>query len=180
MHLEIEVKFKVRNKRDIITRIEHAGFKNISTVFERNIIFDDKDENLRKNGILLRLRKTAGQSFLTVKLPVKDNIFKVRKEIEVMVDNPGNMENILNALGFRKVYIYEKRRAYYDNGWVKISLDELPFGVFIEIEGNKKDIENAARILGFNMEDAIKKDYVSLYKDYCRRNGIKFGDLTFD
>ena len=56
--------------------------------------------------------------------------------------DPDAMELILDALGFRAGLIYEKRRETWTLGKTEIVIDELPFGLFMEIEGAEQDIRN--------------------------------------
>jgi adenylate cyclase class 2 len=58
------------------------------------------------------------------------------------VDDPDAMELILEALGFTPGLIYEKRRETWTLGKTEIVIDELPFGLFMEIEGAEQDIRD--------------------------------------
>ena len=47
---------------------------------------------------------------------------------------------ILAALGFTPALVYEKRRETWRLGKVEIVIDELSFGLFMEIEGPEQGI----------------------------------------
>ena len=58
-------------------------------------------------------------------------------------------------------------------------LDETPIGNFLEIEGRPKWIDRTARVLGFSAGDYITTSYGSLYRIYCRENGVSRKDMVF-
>ena len=59
-------------------------------------------------------------------------------------------------------------------------LDELPYGNFVEIEGeNSAAIHSAAHRLGLDMQAAISESYSSLFEKVRRALGLTFADLTF-
>ena len=51
------------------------------------------------------------------------------------------LEFILEALGYYPALVYEKRRETWRLGETEIVVDELPFGLFMEIEGAEKSIK---------------------------------------
>jgi adenylate cyclase class 2 len=108
--LEIEVKIKVqsldpwRQKIKLLPAVLEAG-----RVFEENIVFDTTQNKLKKRGILLRLRRQGARAILTMKTPVQGNsIYKVREETEVEVSDFASMKKIIQAIGFRVFFVYEK------------------------------------------------------------------------
>ncbi|MGB6683136.1 MAG: hypothetical protein WBH24_05760, partial [Candidatus Acidiferrum sp.] len=60
-----------------------------------------------------------------------------------------------------------------------IELDETPIGTFVELEGPPPAIDRAARELGFSSFDHIVKNYLVLYVEDCRRQGIEPKDMLF-
>ena len=72
-------------------------------------------------------------------------------------------------LGYRLSVVYEKRRKtwHFDN--VEIVLDELPFGLYMEIEGTQKNIANAENRLGIRNLVAEMRGYPRL--------AVKYGTL---
>ena len=46
-----------------------------------------------------------------------------------------NAKALLEALGYRVSVMYEKYRTTYDWGGCEVTLDEMPYGDFAEIEG---------------------------------------------
>ena len=80
---------------------------------------------------------------------------------------PDAMDAILESLGFNPTLIYEKRRERWQLGETEIVLDELPFGLFMEIEGEEdsiNDIENKLAIKRLKAE-------VETYPNLTRQHG---------
>ena len=58
-----------------------------------------------------------------------------RTEIEFGVDDFAKAKQFLEHLGYQSILVYEKYRTTYELDHAHIMLDELPYGNFIEIEG---------------------------------------------
>ena len=58
-------------------------------------------------------------------------------------------------------------------------LDELPYGNFVEIEGEVNQIKPLARQLGLDWEQAILASYHSLFNHLVGIRNLEFRDLTF-
>ena len=111
---------------------------------------------------------------------------KVREEIEVEVAEPVPLSSILEALGMRGWFRYEKFRTTYrmpaSARWAKellIDLDETPIGAFVELEGPAEAIDRAAVLLGFTSKEYITKSYLALYLEQCRAQGQTPGHMLF-
>jgi adenylate cyclase class 2 len=147
--IETEKKFRLRPKHlsKIARRLEKLGAVFAHETFERNYlhrgrILDDKRA-------ILRLRKTDTKTLLTYKEAYGTNgHIKQKIEYETEVGNVEQTERIIEALGYRLSLIYEKRRKTFHLGKVEIVLDELPFGLYMEIEGAHKEIIQAEKLLG--------------------------------
>ncbi|MEJ2658897.1 MAG: class IV adenylate cyclase, partial [Desulfobacterales bacterium] len=129
---------------------------------------------------LLRLRKGA-KITLTYKSepPVKDNQFKTLQEFEVEVNDFDAMEHILKSLGFREEQVYEKWREIYVIGDTDLCLDTLPYGNFLEIEGNKESIQQLASRIGLVWKKRILMYYLSIFDIIKRQLNLSFYDVTF-
>lgn len=177
---EIEIKFKIGSPGSIRKKLKNLGAKFLGKAFERTVRFDTKNKNLEEEGKFLRVR-TGFKSVITFKRKIaKKNIgFKEREEIEFEILNPKEMEIILENLGFTKKLIMEKYREKWQWENAEIVIDKLPFGNFIEIEGNKKAIIKTARYLGLNLKDGITATYWDLWKDYRKKRGIRNENIVF-
>ena len=163
--LEIEVKLRVTQLGPLRRKITHLpATLAAARVFERNIVFDTDQGNLKAQGILLRLRQQGAQAVLTVKMPAREkSIYKIREETEVRVSDFASMEKIMQALGLRAFFVYEKYREVFAAFETLIMVDETPIGNFIEIEGPTERIDAVAARLGFSQADYIADSYYRLF-----------------
>jgi adenylate cyclase class 2 len=94
--------------------------------------------------------------------------YKVREEHELRIADHGEMPRILEALGLRPWFRYEKFRTTYSLPGIshlKVELDETPVGLFLEIEGERGAIDRAAELLGFSRSDYIDGSYGALFME---------------
>ncbi|MCK9446933.1 class IV adenylate cyclase [bacterium] len=168
MKKEIEVKFKIDNidniKKQIIDFGAHFGDSYKQTTYG---FFSD---NSVEKGIFPRIRDEDNDIVLTVKVRPKEqtNYFE-RDEYSMKIPNLKEGEEILKALGFNNIKIFEKLRQECEFLNTKISLDKLYFGDFIEIEGEKNDIESVINKLNLSSEERIIRSYLRLEEDYKKR-----------
>jgi adenylate cyclase, class 2 len=143
MAVEIEKKYRLTRKQreEVLQGLTKLGVKRKGEVFEVNTLY--AGENLDLGHSVLRLRRIGKRGILTYKerFPTRSSI-KHQREDETKVDDPDAMELILEALGFTRALVYEKRRETWVLGKTQIVIDELPFGLFMEIEGTEQDIRD--------------------------------------
>jgi adenylate cyclase class 2 len=151
-------------------------------VFESNTVFDTPELSLRKGGLLLRVRKAGRVSTLTYKGPSTVSKHKSREELELVIPDARLMSAIVERLGFRSVFRYDKYRTEYKQPRVSgvAVVDETPVGVYLELEGTAAWIDRTARKLNFAESDYITASYAALYLDWCRRHGIVPGNMVFE
>lgn len=132
--------------------------------FEENLLLDDAGSSLLGSGRLLRLRRTSEGAILTFKGPrsIVEGI-KSREEIEAAVGDPDALLAILERLGLRPVFRYQKYRETYAWKDVEIVVDETPIGTFLEIEGPLETIHQAAAALGHGPKDYVTDSYAGLF-----------------
>jgi adenylate cyclase class 2 len=172
MALEIELKFLNPDFAALRRRLMALGAEPLDRVFERNLVFDDAARSLKSASTLLRLR-TERKSLLTLKRPPEreqDGV-KVFEEIETEVADPLAMQRMLEALGYREAFAYEKLRETWRFGEQLVCLDILPFGRFVEIEGEREALFEAARALGLPPESSSTKTYHQLNLERQTREG---------
>jgi adenylate cyclase, class 2 len=180
-----------------------------SRVHEHNVIFDTPDGGLAKHGQLLRIRtetpalagkkparKATPRVILTFKSPPEqlaigevsfnDRRHKVREEIEVVLTEASSLQKIFEGLGLKGWFRYEKFRTPYKYParvkWAKdlvIDFDETPIGTFVELEGPPHAIDQAAKELGHSPRDYVLKNYLVLYIDDCKRQGLQPTHMLF-
>lgn len=181
-HLEIELKFYVSDFESLRARLTNLGaVRTGQPALEHNIRYETGDDRLLKNKSLLRLRKDR-QTTLTFKSPPpeKDDRFKVYRELEVGVSDFETMDAILNAIGYFRRQVYEKRRETWQLSGALLCLDAMPFGSFLEIEVRPDTITQAVRDLGLAWEHRILANYLGMFAILRRKEGWTFFDVTFD
>jgi len=132
---------------------------------EDNVLYDDAESSLYRAGQALRLRRADGHVIVTHKGPRQErgDGVKSRSETEIEVSDADAFHAILSALGYRKVFRYQKYRETYRWREVEIVIDETPIGTFLEVEGPVNVIHEAARALGRGPGDYIADSYAALY-----------------
>lgn len=179
---ETEAKFYVSNLNKIELRLLELKAQLIQPrVHEINLRFDDPAGNLRRDFKVLRLRKDTEAKF-TYKGPSeeRDSGVMSRKEIEFTVSDFESAKQFLELLGYIPVIFYEKFRTTYEIKNAHIMLDELPYGTFVEIEGEDiQIIEEIANLLGLNWEEMVKAGYHALFDRVAAKFKLKSGDLSF-
>jgi adenylate cyclase class 2 len=116
---------------------------------------------------------------LTFKGPVLPGAVKIREEYETIAADGRMLLTILNELGLRVWFRYQKYREEFAAGDVVIAIDETPIGVFVEIEGSETHIAHAAACLGRTSADYVTGSYRWLYVEHCRERGVAPGDMLF-
>jgi adenylate cyclase class 2 len=180
--LEIEVKFFVSDLPSLRDRlVTRGGALKRERVFERNVRFDTAEDALLKRGRLLRLRKDK-KVRLTFKgeAPMATSSeARVLEELEIQVDDFNTAAALINRLGFQARQVYEKYRETFVLGSVEAVLDELPFGNFVELEGEEVAIKAAASDLGLDWRERITVNYLTLMSSLKAKHNLAFDDLTF-
>lgn len=200
---EIEVKIRIADAAGLMVRLKALSARKVRSVFEENVLFDTKDEAFREREAILRLRrevpvsqigrwasrraKRTGEGILTFKGLLKRKSaggerYKEREEIEFRIQNAKRLEGVLRRIGMRTWFRYEKYRSEYRSRrfpGLKLDLDQTPMGIFLELEGPRREIQRAARALGHSSREYITASYLELYAAECARRGSKLGNMTF-
>ncbi|MGH9630438.1 MAG: class IV adenylate cyclase [Bryobacteraceae bacterium] len=170
------------------TLLANAGFTvKTPRALEVNVYHDSDDKVLRRKQAVLRLRETGGRSILTFKGRLQADAggesekYKSREEIEVSISDFGNCQLILERIGYRPVFRYEKYRTEFQRSAEAgiATLDETPIGVFLELEGAPEWIDRTACELGFGEMDYIRSSYGELYREHRRRHPECPVNMTF-
>ena len=180
----------LRQLKRLKTKLTHARVREMNTLYDT----DDGQLARRGQMLRLRVEGAArggpraGQrrrvakdrprptnsAVLTFKGPVngaeasKPERYKIREEHELRISNPEEMPKIFEALGLRPWFRYEKFRSTFSlpgMARLKLTLDETPIGLFVELEGERGDIDRAAGMLGFARSDYINTSYGALFME---------------
>ncbi len=175
MAIEIEKKFRLTPQQSELVRASLIRL-------EAEYVGEDLEENtiyggpaLDEQNAVVRIRRTADSSVLTFKkrigseLPVKQQI-----EHESEVSDAEAIAAILDSIGLERRLIYEKRRRKWRFRSVEVVLDELPFGLFMEIEGPLTAIAEAEMLLDV---DGLEPEHET-YPRLTQRFGVRRGNIV--
>jgi len=143
---------------------------------EVKLRFDTEDGRLRQRGCALRLRHENGTGVVTFKGPVLSSAMKLRPEFETAVAEPDSMRTVLEELGYRPWFTYEKYREEYSLPGVIVAIDETPIGTFVEVEGGEDEILAVTRQLGRTPDQFVLGSYRTLFVESAGRGG----DMVFE
>jgi adenylate cyclase class 2 len=179
-HLEIEVKFYLKNIESMRRRILELGTESKGRVFETNTRYEDNNKTLSPQKKLLRLRQDEKTTLTFKSRPtMKSSDFKVFNELEVEVDDMATMGQILDALGFHPEQKYEKWRETLILDRTRLFLDSMPYGDFLEIEGQPQAIKGCASRLGLDWHKRILLNYLEIFEIIRKKLKLRINDLTF-
>lgn len=179
---EIEIKLAITDPAGARRRLRAEGFRvHRGRVFESNTVFDTPELTMRAASLLLRVRQAGRISTLTFKGPPLPAKHKTREELELEISSAGTMAAIVERLGFRPVFRYEKYRTEFRRPGSSgtVTLDETPIGWYLELEGAPRWIDQTARELGFSEGDYITASYGALYQQWRPSRGVKPADMVF-
>jgi adenylate cyclase, class 2 len=184
---EIEVKLRYEG----VAQFERAGLRlelEMARHFEDNWLLDTSDRQLSARAAILRVREAAGRGALTYKAKADPEAvvtrFKARLEIETQLDDPQSTVALLEQLGYRKWFRYQKYRTVYrvllpSGASLHLMFDETPLGNFAELEGAETAITEAVQLLGVRREDYILDSYLALQITHCQARGRALEDMVF-
>ncbi len=166
--LEIEAKFRIEGRGILEERLRALGATQGEVEAESNLLLDDDEMSLRVSGRALRVRTVDGLGLLTFKGPASfEGGIKSRLELESGVDDPGAVLALLEALGYRPRFRYEKRRTtwrFEDPARPLVVLDETPLGLFAEIEGGEDAVRALAAEIGVPESEFLCASYWGLWQ----------------
>jgi adenylate cyclase class 2 len=179
---ELEVKFYLRQPERLQARLEELGARlEQPRTHEINLRFDTPERSLLNSGRLLRLRQDSAAR-ITYKGPGRvEGGARLRQELEFIASDFATARAVIEALGFEVNMMYEKKRATYALDNVLVTLDEMPYGSFAEIEGpDGESIQQAAAQLGLDWGQRILESYTVLFEQARHVLGFTFRDLSFE
>jgi adenylate cyclase, class 2 len=173
--IEIEKKYRLTKKQReaVLSRLPKIGAKLKRKEFEENTLYGGNGVDLDRN--VLRLRRVGKRAILTYKErhPTSSAI-KHQQEEETEIKNAKAMDAILQALGFAPTLVYEKKRLTWRLAAAEIVLDDLPFGLFMEIEGSESEIRDLERRLAIK---GLRTEH-STYPGLSLKHGKKKGGVV--
>ena len=161
--VEIEKKYRLPAERraPIENALRELGAQFVRDDFEENTIYGG--DLLEGSASIVRIRRTQKRSVLTYKRRI-ENVSDVKQQIEYEseISDAEAVSKILLELNLEPKLVYEKRRATWKMRSVEVLLDELPFGLFMEIEGSLTAIKEAEMLLGIEDLETEHETYPRL------------------
>lgn len=183
MPIEVEKKYRLNREQfdQVSERLAKSEAVRADSEFEVNTLYGSKSIDLQ--GAVIRLRRTDKRSILTYKKRLfSPTAVKHQLEEETQVTNPDATEAILRGIGLSPSLIYEKRRQTWQLSNTEIAMDELPFGLFMEIEGEEHEIKLVEAKLDLTSLESEEATYPELTKRLGKDlNGVieaRFTDLS--
>jgi adenylate cyclase class 2 len=174
MAVEIEKKYRLSEdqRMTVVAALKEAGAEFAGEDFEENTIYSGGV--LDEQASILRIRKTDKKNILTYKRRI-ENASDVKQQIEHESEfaDAESIAAILADLGFVKRLVYEKRRRTWKFRSVEVVVDELPFGLYMEIEGPLTAIIEAEELLDLHELEVVHETYPQLTMEF----GKKINDI---
>ena len=151
-NIELEMKIKNVNEKELIERIEKLGGKYIRKTVET------KDDGATKELITLTIKHI---------LKNDESGIQQMKETEILVNSLEETNELLENLGFSYRSYQEKRRIKYILNEHEIDIDTWPgLPTYFEVEGkDKTDLSNILNLLGYSFEEAVSCTVDEIYKE---------------
>lgn len=172
MAIEKEIKLKI--DLDIAKNIlNNLLFKIEKATLQKTIRRDTEDLKYERSGIFLRTREEDKEKVVTLKKKVTTDsgIFE-REEYETNVGDVTVLNEIFEKLGLTKSWIMEKFRIQGTYNDLTLCLDEVCFGIFLEIEEEESEIVGVLKDLSLDFNEKITVPYWELWEVYKKENGL--------
>jgi adenylate cyclase, class 2 len=170
--IETEKKYRLTDEQRSVVedRLRALGASPRPIEFEENTLY--QGGRIDFGGCALRLRRVNGRALLTFKQRLPgDSPIKHQLENECEIGDADKMDAILRALGFQPGLVYEKRRTRWQVGDAKVVIDELPFGLFMEIEADENEINRVEELLQVKDLPAVAETYPRLTIEHGTERG---------
>ncbi len=170
-----EIKVEIKDVQKFINRLRVKGAVHLGDTMETIYRYDTPDLKLEKQGVFLRLRSGFSNT-LTVKKKLKNSNkdYRIRDDVTLEIDNINKAREMIKTLGYTYERIMEKYRVEWQYKRTKITIDELPFGIYSEIVGEQEQIKAVCKDLGLDFSSAITETYWGIFKEISEEKNIVF------
>jgi predicted adenylyl cyclase CyaB len=181
MNIEVEIKVKVNNLKEIKKKVSKIGklVKAIKQIDEYYIschrdFFAHKPQPIEHLRIRTNPDKIVFEYTRTINMKI-DGDYDYAEEYETEISDVKEFKKILEFLDFKKIVTIEKYREYWTYGGIEIALDDVKgAGTFVEAEAkgdfkNKKEAKKECIKFLENLgikdveNNQIKKGYPQLF-----------------
>lgn len=179
-YIEKEIKLRIEDPVSLSADLKRKGARFIGKAFQRTVRFDDQNASLALRGIALRVRSGLCD-VVTVKRKLDDaGGVSQREEYEAEVEDIEIFRRMFIALGFDRERIMEKYRMDFEFNGTLVSVDEMPFGMFVEIEGEEDKISETVNLLGLYGKERILGSYWDVFEEYKKEHGFAGENIEFE
>ena len=173
--IENEIKIRLEYPESTILQLREAGAIFEGVALERTTRVDTEDKTLERKGIFLRVRDGFSNTITMKEKVGEDTTIKKRFETEFEIEDIDKMINIFKRIGLTYLCIMEKYRMRWLYQNTIITIDELPFGIYMEIEGEEQQILQIKKSLMLDDQPSIIETYWKLNEQFNPNNP----DITF-
>jgi adenylate cyclase, class 2 len=183
INMEREIKLVFRDPEEAKAAVLASGATPLrGRRLQEDALLDTPDDHLRRKRSVLRVRMESGKALLTFKGPVQDQAvpMKLREELETVIGDGLLLLRVLEELGYRVWFRYQKYREEFAYEDVTVAIDETPVGTYVEIEGSERGIRKMAGALARQPADYLTDSYRGLWLQHCERHGLSVTDMLFE
>ena len=132
---EVEVKARIEDLASMERQLLQLGASFQQIIHQSDIYFQHPIRNFAQTDEALRVRIADNASYLTYKGPKIDSVSKTREELELEVQDPLKLIELLKKIGLSPIMkVVKSRRSYLLND-ISISIDTIDeLGTIIELE----------------------------------------------
>ena len=132
---EVEVKARIKDAASIESRILQLGAIFQKEIHQSDIYFQHPIRDFAQTDEALRIRITDDKNYLTYKGAKLDSTSKTREELEIEVQEPLKLLELLTRIGLSPIKKVVKTRKFYLYNDITISIDDVEeLGSFLELE----------------------------------------------
>lgn len=173
---ETEIKILNVKPKQIRKNLKENKAEFVKKVFLINTMY--ANTHTKKDKVAVRIReernKTKKTFTLTIKGPKKIiNNCKTKKEYELILPSYEFGDEMLKLQGFNIIGKSEMKREYHKLKNCSVEIIELPkIPIYIEIEGEEKNILKVAKILGYSEIHYENRNILKIYN--VKTNFLEF------
>ena len=174
-NIETELKLLIEpsNICDILQLIDkNMAYLKKPRTYELSIMYDNEAGLMQTTDGRIRVRQSGDTVEFCYKKPLTREVIKQEIEYEVTISDQEQLDHILKEMGFQPTTSYERYRTEFLLNRVKITLDEYPFAVFIELEGNTNEIIYVANLLNLDLKANLTDSCDTLFTRWRQDKGL--------
>ena len=177
--IEVELKSLVHDVEASRAAVERAGATLVFHGRLEDRRYDTGDRALTARDNVLRVRvyrdATSTKAQLDWKGPTKrENGYKLREELEAMVENADALVAILDRLGYEVTIAIDREISQYEYEGAMIRYERYPrMDALVEVEGTPEAIERAVAVTGLPREGFTSERLTEFARRFEARTGTR-------